>query len=106
MSCRHMITRGMTALSIALAAGALSAGPAQAAFGIVPGSFTATTTDDAGANLTLAGAHPNASTKFTLETALNEHGFTFPDEDLRDVQVELPPGAIGDPTATPRCSPQ
>ncbi len=51
--------------------------------------------------LTQAGAHPF---EYTTTIAIN-HGTedTSPSGDLRDVEVELPVGLVGDPAATPRC---
>ncbi len=76
---------------------------AQADFGIVPGSFVARADDDLGAPLTQAGAHPNARTAFQLNTRLDNNGQEVPDQDLKDVVVDLPVGVVGNPTAAPAC---
>jgi hypothetical protein len=47
-----------------------------------------------------AGAHPNFTTSF----ALNTKAPGIPISDPRDVEVTLPPGFIGNPMATPRCT--
>jgi hypothetical protein len=102
------LNRGTRTLRLALAGlsvgMALVAAPAaHAEFGIQPGTFIATALDDNGQVLTQAGAHPNATTGFALNTTLNPIGSVVPDEDVRDVRVELPPGVLGDPTAMPKC---
>ena len=49
-----------------------------------------------------AGSHPYAlTTTFLLNTTHNEEPGA---RNLKDVRLELPPGFVGDPTATPRCS--
>jgi hypothetical protein len=98
---------GARAMAVAVAVGAALgvAAPAQADFGIQPGTFTTSVLDDAGAELTQAGAHPNASTAFVLNT--RPYGstglLTVPDENLKDVTVDLPVGVVGNPTAVPTC---
>ena len=57
---------------------------------------------------TQAGSHPYAmTTSFTLNNKLIPEGEFFPDveseDELRDVEVDLPVGLVGDPNATPRC---
>lgn len=49
---------------------------------------------------TRAGAHPNFTTGF----ALNQDLSNVPAGSPRDIEVALPPGLLGDPLATPRCS--
>lgn len=77
---------------------------AQAEFGIEPGSFVTTAEDNFGARLTQAGGHPNAGTAFMLRTTTDANGWTVPDEDLKDVRVDLPVGVIGNPTAAEQCA--
>jgi hypothetical protein len=76
---------------------------AQASFGIV--SFDASVTNQDGSPDTQAGSHPfQATTVFKLNrTATAEH---FPDGNVKDVRVDLPPGLVGDPSATVRCPQQ
>lgn len=61
-----------------------------------------------GTPVTQAGSHPYLfSTSFELNTELSPSGSPIPAHgDLRDVHVALPPGLIGDPTATVTCDPQ
>jgi hypothetical protein len=84
------------------------------AFGLVPGSFTADLFDAPypfGAPVRQAGAHP-----FELRVGfdLNERTgidpsdhlrYTLPHGLLADAAVGLPVGIVGNPQATPRCSP-
>jgi hypothetical protein len=51
--------------------------------------------------LSAAPANPNAG----ANSDLNVHiGFTSPADDVKNLTVGLPPGLVGDPTATPLCS--
>src|SRR5262245_53481732 len=51
-----------------------------------------------------AGSHPyEMTTSFGIDTYL-EAGKVFVDGALRNLEVQLPPGFAGRPTATPRCS--
>ena len=72
--------------------------PAHAAFGV--SSFTATVNDDHGNPVTQAGAHPFVGvTSFAFSKTL-----LGPDGHVKDVRVDLPPGLISNPQATPRCT--
>lgn len=102
------MTRVIRFLASALAAFAIVAAAtssAHAAFGIEPGTFEAKAVDDDGNLLTQAGAHPNATTGFMLNTTLNARGEVVPEGDLKDVRVDLPVGVVGNPTAAPPCQP-
>ena len=96
---RRRIGRGLVAAwALALAALALAVAPALAAdrFGIVPGSFTATVSTDQ------AGAHPDATVSFRLNTVTDG---ILPVEDVKDIVVDLPPGIVGNPQTMPKCTP-
>jgi hypothetical protein len=62
-----------------------------------------------GGSSTQAGAHPDMTDSFALNTSTNLFGAPFglhaTDANPREVQTELPPGLIGNPDATPKCSP-
>ena len=74
---------------------------AQADFGLHGLDVTFTSAD--GSTESQAGSHPFAfTTTFSLNTS-TVGGKTFPDGELRDVNVTLPAGIVGDPTAVPRC---
>lgn len=80
-----------------------AAAPAGASFGVA--SFDGTITNQDGTAATQAGSHPFAMTttiQFNQTTDVN--GNTQPDDNAKDVQVALPPGLVGDPTATPQCT--
>jgi hypothetical protein len=79
------------------------ASSAAASFGVDGGGFTNTAKDAGGVQLTQAGAHPDITTGFTLNTALDPYGNIVPDEDLRDVKVQWPAGLLGNPNAIPVC---
>jgi hypothetical protein len=102
--------RGVRACVLVLCAALLVVGAAGAdlargaAFDFKPGSVKAETRDNGGDEVTQAGAHPNALSSFDFTTRINDKGFEIPAEDVRDVRVELPPGAIGDPEAGPKCA--
>jgi hypothetical protein len=68
----------------------LSAQPAP--FGISSTTIAASTTQ--------AGAHPNLTTSLTF----NFSDLKTPSARPKDVEVELPPGFIGDPQAVPQCT--
>jgi hypothetical protein len=112
-SYRLRFLRALTPVVGVLLAPAVVAAPAFAAegFGIVPDSFTSGTYSSAGATGPLgegaapdtqAGDHPyEQSVSFKLNTTGSP---VRPTGDPKEVKVELPPGFIGDPNATPRCA--
>jgi hypothetical protein len=80
-----------------------AAAPASADFGI--SSFTGTVQNQDGSADTQAGSHPfSVTTQFTFNMTTDNTGAPIPDGAVKDVQVDLPPGLIGDPHATPKCS--
>jgi hypothetical protein len=80
-----------------LFASLIFAAPAMAEFGLERLAISARNQD--GTPDVQAGSHPYAlNTTFVLHEEGPSGG------DLKDVRVELPPGFVGDPTATPRCT--
>jgi hypothetical protein len=76
---------------------AFAAGPAFAELNLKKFAISARNED--GTLDVQAGSHPYAlTTTFALNGAGPEHG------DLKNLRLELPPGSVGDPEATPRCS--
>jgi hypothetical protein len=54
---------------------------------------------------TQAVSHPfQVVASFDLNTIERQNGEVVPEESVKDVEVELPPGLIGNPTAIPKCS--
>ena len=73
--------------------------------------FGAALTGSDGKPATGADSHPyEQTTSFALNTALTPPGSDFPflpaEGDLKDIEVALPPGLVGNPTATDRCTAQ
>ncbi len=89
-------TIGLALLTIAL----LSPAGAQAAFGIQPGSFSATATEADGAPDFQAGSHPY---DYTVSFTMNQDSKNLPEGELRSLVVDLPPGLVGAPLAVPKC---
>jgi len=89
-------------------------GPTPAGFGLVPDSFKADVFDAAypdGSPVRAAGTHPFEQ---RVDFDLNARIETSPDDGtrgtiteglLKDVEVTLPRGMIGNPEATPKCDP-
>jgi hypothetical protein len=96
-SLGRRLGRGLLGVwAVAMAALALATSPALAAdgFGIVPGSFTATTAS------TQAGAHADATTSFTFNTGTDG----YPVGAVKDIVVDLPSGVVGNPESFPKCN--
>ena len=60
----------------------------------------------AGDPFTQAGGHPfSASTVITFESYIHPQlGLPFPNQDIKDIHVELPPGLLGNPQNIPECT--
>jgi hypothetical protein len=86
------------ALILALGVGSASAAQIE--------TFDGTILDSGGEPFTQAGGHPDTVTSgFELGTYVPEGSFfPAPDGKMKDITVELPPGLLGDPTATPKCT--
>jgi hypothetical protein len=82
-----------------------TAGSAQGA-DLTIAKFDGEVSNQDGSAATLAGSHPySASTSFTFGTQTDPvTGIIMPDGSVKDLEVELPPGFIGNPNATPKCS--
>jgi hypothetical protein len=90
------------ALAASLCLALLAATPSVAEFGLaeVEVGFG----DEAGAPAMEAGSHPFAMSTTTVFNTVNlPSGGELPEQLVKDVQVELPTGLIGNPRATPRC---
>jgi hypothetical protein len=96
-----MSGRLLRALALGVLALLALASPALGAFGFK--DLGVAFSDSDGSQLTQAGSHPYAmETTLNLNT-LEDEGQEVPDGELRDLEVELPPGFAGDPTAVPYC---
>ncbi len=65
-----------------------------AGFGIEPSSVAMASASNQ------AGAHADFTTTFSLNQSSPDH----PSANLKDIQVDTPPGIVGDPTAVPTCT--
>ncbi len=75
---------------------------AHAAFGVT--SFDGSVVQQNGDPATQAGSHPySATTDIEFNTTVDQNNATVPDGTFKDIQVDLPPGLVGDPSATPKC---
>ena len=91
--------------AMALLLALISAAPAGATFGFQAHSFESTLLDEAESPDLQAGSHPFAmTTSFAFNMRTNLLGQSVSDGDVKDVAVELPPGLIGNPSATPKCT--
>jgi hypothetical protein len=85
------------------AVGLVSVAPASASFAVT--EFTAKAVNEDGTLDTQAGSHPyEAITSFTFNQAASGQ---YPEDtagNVKNIEVELPPGFIGNPQATPMCS--
>jgi hypothetical protein len=107
-----MTRRLMAAFAVVLGMG-ITAAPVHAEFGVLmfdggtfgpppPGNTNPLVSGDA---YTQAGGHPyEAWTAFEMNRARQPDNRFRPDGgNLRNVQIDLPPGLIGNPTAVPQC---
>jgi len=95
------VRAGLVVAVLLFALASAFATPARAEFGIAPGTFAIDNLRSDGiAEETQAAGHP-ASSVSAFDLNLVEDR---PDEYLRDVEVTLPPGFVGNPLAAPRCS--
>lgn len=101
--------RRLLVIALALTALGLAPAGAQAAFGFLPGEegFAPSVLADGGEAATAAGSHPyQASFRLGMNPAPpspEEPGATFPDGDIRNLNLELAPGLILNPTVLARC---
>lgn len=93
---RRIKTLGACVVALA-AIGLGLPGPASAQFSFT--SFEDPFTDATGAPANVAGSHANITTTFKLKIA---NGIV--DGQLKDVEVDLPAGFYGNPTAIPTCN--
>jgi hypothetical protein len=98
------MTMKLTSLTVgAWLVGALLLASPAAAFEVT--AFDGLVQESDGSAVVQAGAHPfEATNSFSLNTVPDPIGGTeIPEENIKDVEVALPAGMIGNPTATPKC---
>jgi NHL repeat len=89
---------------VATNAAGTTAGPDQTftsskGFGFA--SFSAALTNQDGSPDTQAGSHPYAFTTAIVFNTVDDGG---PDQNLKDLRVDLPSGLVGNPDAAPKCT--
>jgi len=94
------LRRAALPVLLALFAGVAPAGVARASMGVVPGSFHAEALNRDGTPDTTAGSHPY---EYTASFEMNHDGSGVPEGSARTLFVAVPPGFVGNPTATPLC---
>lgn len=69
------------------------------------GGMSVSLTNENGTPDTQAGSHPFAYTSTLQVNTEEREGFTAPaGGDIKNIEVSLPPGLVGNPSATPQCS--
>jgi hypothetical protein len=109
-------SRGLVLSLLAMFALALPAAPVGAAgFGFAEGGLMSSATNRDGTPDTQAGSHPYAfATEVTVNREIVDERVPQLGEEpveiaipaggiVKDIEVALPPGLVGDPTATPQC---
>ncbi|HYH52556.1 MAG TPA: hypothetical protein VD761_00345 [Solirubrobacterales bacterium] len=95
---RRLARKASTALVGCLAAAALLAPAAEAAFELQ--EFEVANSRE-GQPSRQAGEHADLRTKFRFP---NEPTTGRPDDEVKDIRVDLPQGFVGDPSTTPKCA--
>ena len=105
-----MIRRIALYAGLALVLSAAGAPAAQADFGFLPGpeGFSSQPLREGGIADQRAGAHPlvlRSEVNFNLGPELpSEPGVPVTEGDLKDLEIELPPGLVENPASAPKCS--
>jgi hypothetical protein len=104
MSHTHPTKRLALILALATLIVLAAASSAQAAFGVKEFDLGFANSD--GSPATQAGSHPYAVVNvFKFNSTTEIPGYVeAPDGAPRDIEVQLPAGLVGEPTAVPRCS--
>jgi hypothetical protein len=102
----RLIAPGLACALIAVSACVVSTAPALGSFGFETDSFQSLISADAsGTPAVQAGSHPDTfTTSFKFITRARATGELVPDENVKDIEVELPAGLVGNATATPKCT--
>jgi hypothetical protein len=95
-----VLRQGIALAAVVAAALSLTTSSATAAFGVSAWNAEVRKSDKAGDLETRAGATPfSGVTDFSFNSNAG-----FPDGNVKDVRVDLPPGLISNPQATPKCT--
>jgi hypothetical protein len=95
--------RTIATLAALLALAAVAAAPAEASFGFE--KLDVTIANEDGSPAMGAGSHPFAmTTTVNANTEEDPELGKVPSGQPRDLSVQLPPGLVGSPDATPKCS--
>jgi hypothetical protein len=98
--CRRWVLAVFLAVLVLVA---LPAPRVQASFGFKQLGLTFSNED--GSTATQAGSHPFTwTTELALNTVPGAAGKEAPDQSLRNLRIQLPPGLVGTPALVPRCS--
>jgi hypothetical protein len=100
--------RALCTLGLATLLACLWAAPAaRAEFGLLPGEAGfAAMPEEGGAPYATAGGHPyalRAHLALTTAESPDQPGLAFPEADLRELTLTLPPGLLANPSALPQC---
>jgi hypothetical protein len=106
LSIRSRMSLAVVIASLGLMASLMLAGSVMADPGIE--TFESSITNQDGTPALQAGAHPyEVSTYIRFATShVDPEGKTDPEGAVKDIHVELPPGFVGNPEATPKCPPE
>lgn len=88
--------RALAVVALVLAGVLLTASSAAATFSIAAFNVSSTST--------LAGGHPDLTTELRFSTTSPGPPRLAADGNVRDIEVRLPPGLVGDPSAVPQCT--
>jgi hypothetical protein len=92
----------LTGAVLALGSASLGAPPVEA-FEVT--DFDGLFEDKDRSATTQASSHPfQVVASFDVNTIERQNGEVVPEESVKDIRVELPPGLVGNPTAVPRCT--
>jgi hypothetical protein len=95
--------RRLAPIALIALAGLFLPPTAQASFGFKPGNegFSVSVVADGGKAAEAAGSHPY---QWSMHLGFKEAAGGFPDGDLRDLEIETPPGMLLNPSALEQCS--
>ena len=100
-----MMRRAICGIAIGAMLVLCSVTPAFASFGFQNHSFESLLSNADGSPDMQAGSHPFAvTTGFKFNTKIGVTGGPVPDEDVKDIVVDLPAGLVGNASATPKCT--